>query len=174
MNTEIDMTGRRYGCLIVLYKSDIPRKWICQCDCENKISAFADNLRSGNTRSCGCLRVEFAKRSFTRHGDTDSKEYYSWYNMQQRCYNPKNRSFKHYGGRGISVCERWNLYENFLSDMGRRPTGLILDRTNNSGNYEPSNRWWTTRSQSNKNRRPFDRNRQKNGDKSAYCDIERP
>jgi hypothetical protein len=169
MNAEIDITGHRYGCLVVLWKADTPRKWVCQCDCGNRTLVISYSLRGGTTRSCGCLRVEFAKKSFTRHGDTDSKEYYSWYNMQQRCYNPKNRSFKHYGGRGISICERWDLYENFLADMGRRPKGLILDRIDNEKNYEPSNCWWTTRSQSNKNRRPFDRNRQKAFMRSLGC-----
>jgi hypothetical protein len=78
--------------------------------------------------------------------------------MKTRCYNPNIKKFKNHGGRGISVCDRWlNSFENFLADMGEKPTGLTLDRIDNDGNYEPSNCRWTTWSEQNKNRRKFSR-----------------
>lgn len=85
------------------------------------------------------------------HGHTTggfSPEYHSWSSMVQRCTNPKRESFEHYGGRGIKVCERWLVFENFLADMGRRPEGMSIDRKDNDGDYEPSNcRWADTTTQ---------------------------
>ena len=82
-----------------------------------------------------------------------SPEYSSWSHMLQRCENPKSDFFSYYGGRGITVCERWHVFENFLHDMGKRPDGLTLERINNDGNYEPSNCKWASRSDQIKNRR---------------------
>ena len=81
------------------------------------------------------------------------KVYMAWKNMLQRCNNPKSKYYKNYGGRGIKVCNRWLKLENFLVDMGKSPEGLILDRINNNGNYEPDNCRWTDRKTSNRNSR---------------------
>lgn len=100
----------------------------------------------------------FVRARRTKHGHTSarwaSSTYYSWANMIQRCTNPKNHKYPNYGARGITVCERWLTFENFLADVGERPDGLTLDRKDNDGNYEPGNVRWATHKQQANNRRP--------------------
>ena len=93
--------------------------------------------------------------AITTHGMAYSREYRSWASMKQRCENPNHKRFSDWGGRGISVCDRWQRFENFISDMGPRPEGHSIDREDNDGNYEPGNCRWATRSQQQKNRRNF-------------------
>jgi hypothetical protein len=119
-------------------------------------------LRSGNTKSCGCLRRELGRAhgiASKRHGEgasgRETPEYRAWAAMLCRCRNPRHKSYADYGGRGVTVCERWRAYENFLADMGRRPDRFhSLDRINNAGNYEPGNCRWATWEEQNTNRRP--------------------
>jgi hypothetical protein len=121
----------------------------------------ANNLTWGLTQSCGCLAREQTKKRMLRHGESpaggwnlESPEYRIWVAMRQRCRDPRHGSFKYYGGRGIAVCERWKSYENFLADMGRKPSPAhSLDRIDNDGNYEPTNCRWATRTEQNKNKR---------------------
>ena len=150
-----DLTGQTFGKLTIISRATSGAggaRWHCICSCGKTSTPSSLNLKAGRSRSCGC---ESHKRK--THGKTRTAEHRVWSDMKNRCTNPKNRAWKHYGGRGIRVCKRWlNSFENFLSDMGERPDGLTLDRyPDNDGNYEPSNCRWATWKQQRKNRRPF-------------------
>lgn len=117
-----------------------------KCFCGNEFEAQIDNIKNRNTKSCGCLR---GKNKITNH-----ILYTTWYNMLQRCYNSNSKAYKYYGERGITVCERWHLTENFIEDMF--PTfeeGLSLDRIDVDGNYEPNNCRWVTKNVQARNKR---------------------
>ena len=128
--------------------------WNCLCECGNTVEVEAGNLRNGHSQSCGCLRRELTKERFTIHGLTESAEFRIWTGILSRCQNPNVKAFPLYGGAGVSVCERWLTFGNFLADMGRRPSLIhSVDRINTLGNYEPSNCRWATRKQQANNRR---------------------
>lgn len=143
-------------------KTHFGKRFVLLCDCGKKTVVQKSRLLSGNTKSCGCLRKERAVLCNTRHGHSPrsgaSKTYGVWQGMNKRCFNEKDKNFKHYGGRGISVCKRWrgdnpDGFKNFLIDMGEVPSNKSLDRVNNDGNYCKKNcKWSLVREQANNRR----------------------
>jgi hypothetical protein len=132
------------------------RAYVCQCDCGEVRTVLAENLTSGRQKSCGCLSRDMAKASGERsrtHGMHKSRTYGIWHGMKNRCQTSKSGAYVRYGARGVTVCERWQTFENFFADMGEAPDGLTLDRIDNTKGYEPGNCRWATWTQQAANRR---------------------
>jgi hypothetical protein len=131
------------------------RTWsaLFRCECGTEFVTTLRNVISGKTKSCGCYVAKMTSRTHRTHGMSRSKTYKSWLKMIERCYSKKNNRYYAYGARGIAVCERWHLFENFLSDMGPRPEGTSLDRIDANKHYEPCNCRWATRQEQARNKR---------------------
>lgn len=157
----IDMIGKLFGRLTVLRdvgcNSRRERMYLCRCECGGTRRVRGTRLRSGVVADCGCSyqvrRHDIARRANWKHGMSRGSTYSSWHAMMGRCTSRANRSWKNYGGRGITVCQRWHSFLNFVGDLGERPEGTELDRIDVNGNYEPGNCRWVTRSANFRNKR---------------------
>jgi hypothetical protein len=154
----IDLTGQTFGKLIVTERDGYIKNsaaWKCTCLCGKIVTISAKYLTSGTTKSCGCYRAERGRQHFTTHGLAKIPEYKIWVSMKQRCFDVNSQAYADYGGRGITVCERWKKsFLAFYHDMGPRPSAdHSIDREENDGDYEPDNCRWATYEEQNSNQR---------------------
>ena len=158
MKKLTNLTGKRFNRLVVIKLIDRDKwnniRWLCLCDCGEKTTVRRSHLKSGHTKSCGCFMEDKA----TIHGyskrNKKNRTHQSWESMIKRCIKLNHKFWKHYGGRGITVCKRWlNSFPDFLEDMEKCPEGLQLDRINNNEGYYKENCRWTTPKQNCRNTR---------------------
>lgn len=159
MSAKKDLTGKKFSRWTVLECAGHDKYgqslWRCKCDCGNEALVTGYDLRGARSKSCGCLQREAASKSQKTHGESKTKLHSHWTAMKQRCLNKNSSCYYKYGGRGISVCDEWLDYNNFMlwAISNGYKDGLTIDRINYNGNYEPSNcRWVDAKSQANNKR----------------------
>ena len=159
-----DLTGKVFGQLTVIERAENTKdgkaRWLCRCTCGNEcvVSAYDLKRKDGKaTTSCGCGKLKKLIERSTKHGMTGTKIYNKWCGMMERCYNPKSERHDCYGGRGIKVCERWHVFENFYDDVSKLENfgraGYTLDRIRVNEDYKPDNVRWADRKTQARNRR---------------------
>ena len=165
MPAFIDLTGQRYGRLTVLSKSSTAKDggtiWLCKCDCGNEITVKSGNLRSGHTLSCGCFMKDRTSETQSTHRQSHKRLYNVWTSMKARCYNPNSKFYKHYGGRGIIICEEWRTdyqaFHDWAMQNGYNPDAPLgkctIDRIDVDGPYAPWNCRWVDMKVQRHNRR---------------------
>lgn len=142
-----DWTGHKVGRLTVIKEVGKTKnghyRWYCECECGGNTIVLSDNIRRKHSNSCGCIRIETVVNMNYRHGMSKKRLHNTWCSMLQRCNNEADQSYIHYGGRGIKVCDRWYIFENFMNDMleGYKDT-LTLDRVDNEKGYSKDNCRW--------------------------------
>lgn len=159
MAEVINLIGQKFGRWTVVARANNDKggraRWICKCNCGNIKTVDGYSLRCGGSKSCGCLLRQIASEISVTHGHARlrnvSKIYRTWQGVLKRCTNPNDTHYKYYGRRGITVCERWRKFENFLKDMGECPDGHSIDRIDNDGNYCKENCRWATKTEQMRN-----------------------
>lgn len=156
MSRFIDITGKKYNKLTVISFYDIKDKksrWLCECDCGKQKIIYAKDLKSNNTKSCGCLRN--IKKYDDKTKNFIKRLQYIFYHMKQRCYDKNNAGYKYYGNKGITICDEWlkdiNNFYNWAINNGYQEN-LTIERINVNGNYEPNNCRWITKTEQGYNR----------------------
>jgi hypothetical protein len=149
----VDHAGKPFEDLTAEKYDETSRKWRCRCICGKVVYVFPSNLVRHNTRSCGCLRGRFNRRVLKKHGMTGTPTYKTWVNIKTRCQNEDNPAFDKYGAKGVTLCRRWQCFENFLADMGERPgPGYSIERRKNAKGYTPSNCRWIPKGEQARNK----------------------
>lgn len=160
MSKLIDLTGQRFGRLVVIERADNSAdgraRLLCRCDCGQSKTVLGEHLKKGRTKSCGCAKSESSSKRFKKHGGRNSKLYRIWSNMKDRCNNPDCKVYSDYGGRGIKVCKEWiddfSAFQKWALANGYKE-GLTIDRKDNDKGYSPDNCRWTDRKIQGNNKR---------------------